>query len=97
MELEAGNSTAGAATAASHATHQHAVANNDATADKRPSDAGVAYPAVVATLDNELCFTLTVGQARAIFAERNRKVPADRTLQNYCVEGHVVAQKIKGR
>ena len=72
MELEAGNSTAGAATAASHATHQHAVANNDATANQRPSAAGVAYPAVVASLDNELRFTLTVGQALEWFAAAHR-------------------------
>ena len=37
----------------------------------------------MAALVDELAFTLTVGQARDLFAARNRKVPAERTLQNY--------------
>ncbi|MEQ1519500.1 MAG: hypothetical protein ABL931_23745, partial [Usitatibacteraceae bacterium] len=58
-------------------------------------DAGGASSAPLAALHNELAYTLTVGQARSIFAEHKRKVPAERTLQNYCTEGIISAQKIR--
>jgi hypothetical protein len=46
-------------------------------------------------LANDLAYTLTVGQARELFAQQGRKVPAERTLQNYCIEGTIAAQKIR--
>lgn len=64
----------------------------------RSSDAGAADAALatpVAALVDHLAYTLTVGQARDLFAARNRKVPAERTLQNYCIEGLIAAQKIR--
>ena len=72
----------------------------DATSATPPqsSDAGVAdatLAAPVAALVDHLAYTLTVGQARDLFATRNRKVPAERTLQNYCIEGLIAAQKIR--
>lgn len=61
--------------------------------DAGAADATIAPP--VAALVDHLAYTLTVGQARDQFAVRNRKVPAERTLQNYCIEGLVAAQKIR--
>ncbi len=75
-----------------HATHDLAAPRNDATATTAISDAGDAPVAAVA---NDLTYTLTVGQARAMFASEGRKVPAERTLQNYCIEGAIAAQKIR--
>lgn len=42
-----------------------------------------------------LDYTLTVGQARQRFLDCKRHVPAERTIQNYCVQGDIVAQKIR--
>jgi hypothetical protein len=42
-----------------------------------------------------LDYTLTVGEARQRFAGHRRHVPADRTVQNYCVQGDIAAQKIR--
>ena len=39
-------------------------------------------------------FTITVPRAQALFAQHDRKVPEDRTLQNYCKTGHLVGRKI---
>jgi len=39
-------------------------------------------------------FTLTVGQARDLYAQQNRKVPAKRTVQEKCASGHIHAYKI---
>lgn len=68
---------------------------NDAPASTAESAAGDAAAAPVAALANDLAYTLTVGQARSLFAAAARKVPADRTLQNYCIEGIIAAQKIR--
>jgi hypothetical protein len=54
-----------------------------------------ASDAPVAALANDLQYTLTVGQARELFAAHNRKVPAERTVQNYCIEGSIASQKIR--
>jgi hypothetical protein len=59
------------------------------------SDASVASPPTVAALANELAYTLTVGQARELFAKHGRKVPAERTIQHYCIEKNIEAQKIR--
>lgn len=43
----------------------------------------------------DLEFTLTVAEARERFAVLGRHVPAERTVQNYCVQGGIAAQKIR--
>ena len=65
------------------------------TAVSVASDASDAPPPAISALANSLEYTLTVGQARALFEQHNRKVPAERTLQNYCGEGTIAAQKIR--
>lgn len=80
--------------AAPPAAHDLVAINNGATAATTASDAGDAMAAPIAALANELAFTLTVGQARALFTDHGRKVPAERTLQHYCIEGTIAAQKI---
>jgi hypothetical protein len=84
-----------AATAATPAPQDDAAPRSIATATTAFSDAGDASATPVAALVNDLAFTLTVGQARALFANRGRKVPAERTLQSYCIEGTIAAQKIR--
>lgn len=54
-------------------------------------DAGV----VVTALADDLKYTLTAGQALEQFATARRKVPSLRTIQRYCIEGRVAAQKIR--
>ncbi len=83
------------AIAATPASHDIVAPSDEAAAPSAVSDAGDATATSVAALANDLAYTLTVGQARALFAERGRKVPADRTLQNYCIEGTIAAQKIR--
>lgn len=56
------------------------------------SDAGGA---TVAALADDLAYTLTVGQALEMYAAARRKVPSLRTMQRYCIEGRVAAQKIR--
>lgn len=56
------------------------------------SDAGTA---TVAALADDLEYTLTAGQALERFAAARRKVPSLRTMQRYCIEGRVSAQKIR--
>ncbi len=65
-------------------------------------DVGIASPAVsdagtatVAALADDLEYTLTAGQALGRFAAAHRKVPSLRTMQRYCIEGRVAAQKIR--
>ena len=77
------------------ATHDVAAALNPATATPASSDASDASASPVAALANELEYTLTVDQARQLFSHHHRKVPAERTLQNYCIEGTIAAQKIR--
>lgn len=89
------NEIVAAATPAPLAAHELAAPRNDATATIADGDAGGASAAPVAALANALTYTLTVGQARALFASVGRKVPAERTLQHYCIEGTIAAQKIR--
>ena len=65
-------------------------------------DIGVAVPtdsdaggATVAALADDLAYTLTAGQALEMYAAARRKVPSLRTMQRYCIEGRVAAQKIR--
>ena len=67
---------------------------NIASATTATSGADGASAVAVTALANDLTYTLTVGEARALFAERGRKVPAERTLQDYCREQTISAKKI---
>jgi hypothetical protein len=59
------------------------------------SGASDADATPVAALANDLAHTLTIGQARELFARLGRKVPAERTVQNYCVERQIASEKIR--
>jgi len=79
---------------ATPASQDPAAPLNSAPATTVSSDASDASASPVAALANDLKYTLTVEQGRSIFAANQRKVPAVRTLQNYCVEGRIAAKKI---
>src|SRR5579872_1101369 len=51
--------------------------------------------ASVAALADDLEYTLTVGQAIERIAESGRKAPSGRSIQRYCIEGRLAAQKIR--
>lgn len=55
-------------------------------------DAAVAK---VTALADDLKYTLTVGQSLEIFAAAKRKVPSARSVQRYCIDGQLAAQKIR--
>jgi len=59
------------------------------------TDKGVASDAEFTTLANNLEYTLTVGQALERFVAAKRKPPSPRSIQRYCVEGQLAAQKIR--
>lgn len=58
-------------------------------------DADAANGATMTALSDDLAFTLTAGQALEKFTAARRKVPSLRTMQRYCIEGRVAAQKIR--
>lgn len=68
-----------------------------ADSDARVADsaASTADAPQVAAVDDELQYTLTVQQAREVFALHRRKVPAERTLQIYCQDKAIAAKKIR--
>ena len=58
-------------------------ANGDAGADS------------MTALADDLEYTLTVGQALEWFAKARRKIPSERSVQRYCIDGQLAAQKIR--
>lgn len=62
-----------------------------ATATSGASDAIAGTPAAVV---DALRYNLTVPQAQKLFADHNRRVPAERTIQNYCAEGLIAGEKV---
>ncbi len=56
---------------------------------------GDAGGATVTALSDDLKYTLTVGQALEIFTALGRKAPSARSVQRYCIEGRLAAQKIR--
>jgi hypothetical protein len=56
---------------------------------------GDASDATITALANDLSYTLTVGQALEHFAVARRKPPSQRSIQRYCIEGRLAAQKIR--
>ncbi|PWT81341.1 MAG: hypothetical protein C5B44_03970 [Acidobacteria bacterium] len=55
----------------------------------------VAGDATIAVTSDRLEFTLTVGQASERFVAAHRKTPSQRSMQRYCIEGRIAAQKIR--
>lgn len=56
---------------------------------------GDAGGATVTALADDLNYTLTVAQALEAFAIARRKVPSPRSMQRYCIDGRIAAQKIR--
>lgn len=59
------------------------------------TDSGGASDASVAALNEGLEYAITVGQALERFLIAGRKPPSERTIQRYCIEGRLAAQKIR--
>ncbi len=51
--------------------------------------------ATVTALADDLNYSLTVAQALEAFAIARRKVPSPRSMQRYCIDGRIAAQKIR--
>ena len=66
-------------------------ADSDATTAR--GDASDAAATQAALVDHRI-YNLTVPQAQELFAKHNRRVPAARTIQNYCAEGFVAGEKV---
>ena len=56
---------------------------------------GDAGAATITALADDLQYTLTVGQALERFGAARRKVPSERSVQRYCIDGQLAAQKIR--
>ena len=67
-------------------------AQNHTADTSASSDAGDATMTAIA---DDLQYTLTVGQALERFAAARRKVPSERSVQRYCIDGQLAAQKIR--
>jgi hypothetical protein len=59
------------------------------------ADTDVASVAELTTLADSLEYTITVGQAVERFVAAKRKPPSQRSIQRYCVERQLAAQKIR--
>ncbi len=66
-----------------------AIAPGVATGDKDDAEAQAQH-----ALAHDLKFTLTIGEAQAIYRNLGRRPPSERSLQRYCAEGRVAGQKI---
>jgi hypothetical protein len=75
-----------AATPTSPLDNAHEAATNDS------DDASVA---TIAALADDLKYTLTVGQAVERIIASRRQAPSARSMQRYCIEGRLAAQKIR--
>ena len=56
---------------------------------------GDASVATITALADDLQYTLTVGQVLERFVAARRKVPSERSVQRYCIDGQLAAQKIR--
>jgi hypothetical protein len=66
-----------------------AVAPGVATGDKGDAEAQAQH-----ALAHDLKFTLTIGEAQALYRNLGRRPPSERSLQRYCAEGRIAGQKI---
>lgn len=90
-----------AAHGAPQATHTAADPLNEAPAafpigdasDAQPTASDAAAEPVAVAVDDRR-YNLTVPQAQELFAKHGRRVPATRTIQNYCAEGFIAGQKV---
>ena len=55
----------------------------------------VAGDATFVALSDALAFTLTVGQALEKIISAGRRPPSERSIQRYCIDGKLAAQKIR--
>jgi len=83
---------AGDATVASEASP---TTTEPSAATSDTADNGVASVAELTALADNLKYTLTVGQALEHIAAARRKAPSGRSIQRYCIEGRLAAQKIR--
>ena len=75
-----------------------AVAPENQTPQIKTADAtaiGDAGAATITALADDLQYTLTVGQVLERFGAARRKVPSERSVQRYCIDGQLAAQKIR--
>lgn len=92
---------------ATHATQEAPLATqssanplNQETASTAVSDAAGAISdasdaaAVSAALVDARVYNVTVPQAQELFAQLRRRVPAARTIQNYCADGLIAGEKV---
>lgn len=86
---------------ATHATHTEPQAAqetilpvNEQPATDAISDARDAVADAPAALVDARTYNLTVGQAQQCFMEHRRRVPSERTIQDYCAKGQVDGQKV---
>lgn len=66
-----------------------AVAPGVATGDRDDAEASAQH-----ALAHDLKFTLTIGEAQALYRNLGRRPPSERSLQRYCAEGRIAGQKI---
>ena len=64
-------------------------------ADRPIAAASVDSNASVTAIADHVRFTLTVGQALDRFSATRRRLPSERSIQRYCIEGRIAAQKIR--
>jgi hypothetical protein len=55
----------------------------------------VVGDATITAIADDIKYTLTVGQVLERFAAARRKPPSQRSIQRYCIEGRLAAQKIR--
>ena len=80
---------------ASHAPPQPIALRPDTREAKADGAASGARVAEHTALADQLQYTLTVPQAQERFAKRHRRVPAERTLQDYCNKQIIASCKIR--
>ena len=85
--------------AATQAPHDPADVNEMAAARTAASDASAADAEAVAepviAVADGLDYKVTVEDARKLFSDHNRKVPAARSIQQYCADNRIAAKKLK--
>ena len=74
------------------ATQEALTSQNESADTTAIGDAGGA---TMTALADDLQYTLTVGQTLERFVAARRKVPSERSVQRYCIDGQLAAQKIR--
>ena len=63
--------------------------------DHHSVGAGADGDANITAIADHVRYTLTVGQALDRFTASHRRLPSERSIQRYCIEGRIAAQKIR--